>query len=435
MSMTSLQLSKCQDYTKYLGLRRAITRADWTEARKLLNREEDAKTAIISEIKETALLVAVTVGKRSNDFVRGLIKSMPPAALAEQNSYGNTALHRAAMIGNRETAEMLLNKSPELLYISNNQDYLPVHIAAVYCHKGMLEDLIGFHQMLEEERATNGEDYSVFQKREDKSPFKRQLGASLLLGVITSQFIDVALKLVQKYPDMAILKDQSGADALYELARSNSIFESGAKFKYWWEKWIYSRILLTSSTNYITDNVGNLSSKDEPSKNFSWFGMLIYKIPFVKRIKDKKLLHQQALKLVKCVCGALESLPSPIYERALLLAAHNGIHEVVEGSGLDQLCVGTLGLVIGSDSVSETTLGCLGFSLRSDQICVLVIAGCWFSDSSCNDGVSVQRIDSDSRWDVIQMRERSEECIGFGCFPGFSAGRGVDPAGGAPEGG
>ncbi|KZV27189.1 ankyrin repeat-containing protein-like [Dorcoceras hygrometricum] len=45
-------------------------------------------------------------------------------------------------------------------------------------------------------------------------------------------------------------------------------------------------------------------------------------------------MHQKALDLVKCVLKELESLPtadaSPIYESALLLAADNGIHEMVE---------------------------------------------------------------------------------------------------------
>lgn len=45
-------------------------------------------------------------------------------------------------------------------------------------------------------------------------------------------------------------------------------------------------------------------------------------------------MHQQAFELVKCLCRALESLPSndasPIYRSAIINAACNGIHEVVE---------------------------------------------------------------------------------------------------------
>ncbi|XP_073156779.1 uncharacterized protein [Henckelia pumila] len=306
-----------KDYTRYLSLRRAITRADWGKARKLLDEDEGARKTIISEIDETALLVAVTVGKKSNDFVKELLDSMPDEALAIKNSYGNTALHRAAMIGNRETAAMLLARNPELIYIKNKQDYLPVHIAATYCHKGMLDYLIGIHEI-----------HAADEPRSDRSPFVGPLGASLLLGVIVSQYIDVALYLVQKYPDLAKLKNQSGTDALYELARSASVFESGANFS-WLNKWIYSSISLPSTTNATE----NLLSKDGSTTKFRWFEVF-YKIPFVKRIKDKKVMHQQALELIKRLCKALERLPSSeasaIYGRALSLAAQNNIREVVE---------------------------------------------------------------------------------------------------------
>ncbi|XP_075475508.1 uncharacterized protein LOC142506209 isoform X2 [Primulina tabacum] len=274
-----------KDYTKYLSLRRAITRADWAKARALLEEDREARRNIISEIDETALLVAVAVGKKSNYFVKELLNSMTPDALAIQNSYGNTALHRAAMIGNKEIVDVLLDKNAALLYIQNKQEYLPVHIAATYCHKGMLVHLIRIHEKRADE-----------ERHIDRNPFVGQLGASLLLGVIVSQYIDVALYLVQKYRNLAALKNQSGTDALYELARSGSVFESGANFS-WWRRWIYS-------------------------------------FPFVKKIKDKKVMHQQALDLIKCLCRALENLPSSeastIYGRALSLAAQNNIREVVE---------------------------------------------------------------------------------------------------------
>ncbi|KAG8391307.1 hypothetical protein BUALT_Bualt01G0174300 [Buddleja alternifolia] len=57
-------------------------------------------------------------------------------------------------------------------------------------------------------------------------------------------------------------------------------------------------------------------------------------VPQVKGIADKKLIHQQALELVKCLCQKLESLPhqqaSTIYNHSIILAARFGIHEVVE---------------------------------------------------------------------------------------------------------
>lgn len=57
-------------------------------------------------------------------------------------------------------------------------------------------------------------------------------------------------------------------------------------------------------------------------------------MPQAKDIAGKKLMHQQALELVKCLCRKLEYLPdkeaSDMYSNSILEAAKNGIHEVVE---------------------------------------------------------------------------------------------------------
>ncbi|KAG8367156.1 hypothetical protein BUALT_Bualt16G0043300 [Buddleja alternifolia] len=57
-------------------------------------------------------------------------------------------------------------------------------------------------------------------------------------------------------------------------------------------------------------------------------------VPRIKGIRDKKLMHKQALQLLKSLCQKLEALPesesSLIYRDAIILAANSGIHEVVE---------------------------------------------------------------------------------------------------------
>ncbi|KAG8367158.1 hypothetical protein BUALT_Bualt16G0043500 [Buddleja alternifolia] len=57
------------------------------------------------------------------------------------------------------------------------------------------------------------------------------------------------------------------------------------------------------------------------------------RVPRIKGIRDKKLMHRQALQLLKSLCK-LESLPdseaSLIYRDAIILAANSGVHEVVE---------------------------------------------------------------------------------------------------------
>lgn len=57
-------------------------------------------------------------------------------------------------------------------------------------------------------------------------------------------------------------------------------------------------------------------------------------VPHIKVIYEKKLMHEQAVQLVKCICKHMESSrfneASAIYIEAVLIAARLGSHEVIE---------------------------------------------------------------------------------------------------------
>lgn len=156
----------------YLPLYRAALRGDWKEGKKILDEDNKAITAIVNKYSETALQVAVETGK-SNYFVRNLLEyPMPDEAIISKNSSGDTALHFAAMAGNKEAAVLLVNKNPDLLYITNKKNRLPIHLAARNSQKDTLIYLI-----------------SVSKKDVRNSPFVGKLGALLLTIAISSQFI------------------------------------------------------------------------------------------------------------------------------------------------------------------------------------------------------------------------------------------------------
>ncbi|KZV17518.1 hypothetical protein F511_38353 [Dorcoceras hygrometricum] len=305
-----------EDFHRYLPLHRAIIRGDWKEGKKFLDEDENAITSVINDSCETALHVAVETGK-SNYFVRQLLESMSKEAMFSKTSSGSTALHVAATAGNKEAAMLLVNKNPDLLYDKNNKHMLPIHLAARNSHKPTLMYLI-----------------SVCKKDVENSPFVGKLGALLLTIAIASEFIDVALYLVHKYPDLAKLSDKDDDYALQVIAGMKPVFPSGQSLN-WWQNWIYSCIPLTSltMTKIITD-IENLSSQNQMPKKFDWFKIINLVVPEAKSFKKKKVMHQHTLELVKCLCRALESLPcsdaSPVYESAIIKAAQNGIHEVVE---------------------------------------------------------------------------------------------------------
>ncbi|XP_073043937.1 uncharacterized protein [Primulina eburnea] len=304
-----------KDLSRYLSLYRAALRGDWKEGKKILDKDENAITAIVNGYSETTLHVAVETGK-SNYFVKKLLEyPIPDEAILAKSSSGDTALHFAAMAGNKEAAIMLVSKNPDLLYIANKKNRLPIHLAARNSQKDTLMYLI-----------------SVSKKDVGNSPFVGKFGAQLLTIAITSEFMDVASYLVKKYPELAALSDEDGDYALKVIAGMKSVFPSGQTFS-WWQNWIYSCVPLTSSSmEKITTDIENPCYDDQVQKKFDWFQIISFVVPGAKSLEKKKLMHQQTLELVKCLCKALESLPnaSGVYESAIVKAARKGIHEVVE---------------------------------------------------------------------------------------------------------
>lgn len=128
-------------------------------------------TTIISSSSETPLHVAVFTGK-ANDFVKKLVELIPRDALALVDSFGDTALHNAAVVGNTEEAMVMVNKNPDLVYILNNDNQLAVKKAAINCQKHTLKFLI-----------------SKYEANAEHTLYETQQGCSLLTEIIASEFL------------------------------------------------------------------------------------------------------------------------------------------------------------------------------------------------------------------------------------------------------
>jgi hypothetical protein len=61
--------------------------------------------------------------------------------LALKTTYGFTALHCAAQSGNVSIAVQLLKKKDELRFIRNDDDEMPIHVAASLGHTNMVSHL------------------------------------------------------------------------------------------------------------------------------------------------------------------------------------------------------------------------------------------------------------------------------------------------------
>ncbi|KAK6147604.1 hypothetical protein DH2020_018516 [Rehmannia glutinosa] len=319
-----------KDWHEYLPLYRAALRGDWVTANEILDRDPNAAKARVAFTLETALHIAVGTGKAMR-FVAKLVDMMSDELLALKDELGFNALHVAALTGNTAAAKILVGRLPDLLYVQSNNGYFPVHKAAISAHKETLQFLIS-------------------QTKDDlePTPYAGEKGVLLLNDVIDADFFDTALDLADKYPNLARMKLPSGNSALKRIALKDTAFSSGARFKFW-ECLIYSSVQLEmpSETQHSAINSSDIEDptcstlvcggkwKRVVQNLHSTLSKVIKQlVPHINRIHDKKLVHQQALKLVKCLCKHMESLSykeaSLIYKDAMLTAARLGIHEVVE---------------------------------------------------------------------------------------------------------
>ncbi|KAH6828539.1 hypothetical protein C2S53_013787 [Perilla frutescens var. hirtella] len=263
-----------------LELYKASLRGNWDATRLILEQNHELSKARVAPTLNTAVHIAVGTGK-AIPYLENLINTISKDALVLKNNHGQTALHVAARIGNLAAARILVHKLPALLHEPDTWGVLPILNAALSAHRPTI-------------------DFFITHTRDnlDPNPYDGDTGVLLLNTLINSELFDIALDLIARYPDLARRKHVFGHSALTTISLMHGAFASGARLHHLWER-------------------------------------LIYYMPHeAKRIDDQKVKHQQALKLVTCLCNHLECLSqieaSSIYIDAMLKAAELGIPEVIE---------------------------------------------------------------------------------------------------------
>lgn len=120
-------------------LYRAALMGEWEVAEDIFKRDSGAIMSWITLLSETALHVAVGTGNNL-DFVEKLVELMCEQSLPLKlkDSYGNTALAVAAIVGNVKAAKILVGKNKELPLVKNKVNYSPLLLAAKYGHRDMI---------------------------------------------------------------------------------------------------------------------------------------------------------------------------------------------------------------------------------------------------------------------------------------------------------
>lgn len=301
----------------YVKLYLAALKGDWETAKGFLESHPQAVRAKITRGSETALQIAA--GARHPRFVEEIVKLMTPDDLALQNKVGNTALCFAAASGMTKIAEVMVKRNQKLPLIRGSKGALPLYMAALLGHKDMVWYLYS---------VTEGEDVTSADR------------IGLLIAAITSNLFDVALDIIQRYPELAIARDGNGDTALHVLARKPSAFYSGSQLGIW-QRCIYSCLHIelpnVSLSSYTTHGkLANSILHVIPLLSVLLWKVPKFLVPGFKAIYDKKSMHIQALELVKRLWDRVLLLDDPKIgelirspSRLLFTAAELGIVEFI----------------------------------------------------------------------------------------------------------
>ncbi|KAI3839849.1 hypothetical protein MKW98_010154 [Papaver atlanticum] len=269
------------------------------------------KAAVNGDWKRTALHVAAAAGHAK--FVEELVQLMQSDALElRETNNGETALHLAAIAGHTKVAKAMLQKNPNLTQLRNVNGWTPL-LSAIYSSSKQPKEMI---------------EYLCSVTIDGDSINNPLVGGELICTIARAGLYDIAMNLIQQNPDLAILKDESGCCALEVMAERPYAFPSSSQLRPW-QRFIYPFITVESSpalANQVRADLenplqisGELSTNittQSTTKNISVIASsiqvhyqrikeLLLKVRGIKQVYDEKLMHKQALDLVKCICAQI----------------------------------------------------------------------------------------------------------------------------------
>ncbi|KAJ9560565.1 hypothetical protein OSB04_005725 [Centaurea solstitialis] len=326
-------IPEVKKHLQYEDLYNAVVDDQMGKVLEFLNNNPNACTTIVSSHDDTALHVAILHGNMK--IALKLVEKMPPEGLEMTNEFGATPLSLAAITDKTKLAKAIVRKNSKLVTMKNGkteESSLPVIVASMYGKKHMVRYLY-----------TKTPNHLL-------DPTEGSDGVLLLNNLITADLFDVASMLLHKYPKLGVTADCHGEYALHKLAHKPSAFASGSKFPYW-KQWIYScvrihspwddPILTNESPNASGHEIDIDSSSEEEFSNqhsflhrLGWI-LLQFFVPDIKHLHDRKLVNDEASKLLSSIFKQIRETSSSQLEnmeidKAIHSAIKHGIVEFVE---------------------------------------------------------------------------------------------------------
>ncbi|XP_063938405.1 ankyrin repeat-containing protein ITN1 isoform X1 [Daucus carota subsp. sativus] len=301
---------------------KAAIQDDWDSVSHIFETENWRLNAEISLYGETPLHIAVGTNS-SHRFVEKLVKMIVTSGngvgmLRTTIKVGRpyNALHLAGKRGNCKDAKLLVDYDPEFpqTVVSDDGGTTPLEMAAWKGHKETVHYLLS---VTRDEVGLSG-----------TSPFRGTPGANILTQAIATGLYDVALYLVEKYPDLVGQTNYTGsATALSILATKRNDFPSGCHLTFW-QHIIYSRLDDTEVKVADIESGGRGPARTLLRRIFG-------KAPYVKHIRQIKATHLQTEQLVKQICSTLimnfeDTTTWKVLGHAIHIAVRHGTHELIE---------------------------------------------------------------------------------------------------------
>ncbi|KAL1811703.1 hypothetical protein ACET3Z_021768 [Daucus carota] len=317
---------------KYCTVYKAAIADDWEAARLIFEEERNvfyAFTYFNENNPYTPLHIAVATNC-SHRFVQELVEWIMLVGdvqmLRFRDTAGHSALHYAAIVGNTQDARLLIDADPELAQMCSIKGWTALTLAAACRRKEAVNYLLQVTKDVINEEGT--------------SPYRGELGADLLLYTLHSDFYDVALYLVKKYPDLVTERNTvSGQTALEILARKPNAFRSGSKLGFW-HRIIYSWIPVDKEKTLGAELSEVITSQNETHKTsygaFAFFWRVLqYLAPHIKQMHESKVRHLQSTKLTQLMCSNVmnkgdKNLAWDVFGGAISTAVKSGIYELIE---------------------------------------------------------------------------------------------------------
>ncbi|BAT88559.1 hypothetical protein VIGAN_05209000 [Vigna angularis var. angularis] len=283
------------NHSYYHPLHIAILKGDWQSTKAFLDNDPSAWTAKITILGRTALHVAAVGGQWQ--IVEKLVQHVPTKVLEELDLMGCTCLHYVAMGESRSAAKALVTKNPSLTQLTDFKGFTPLiySITSAKCKEMVW--------------------YFVLNTTDERPgcPFSGPSAAQLVALLTAAGFHDVTIYLLQHYPDLATLSDSKGSIILNVLSKLPSDFQSGNKLGFW-KRCIYH--CMPDELDFLPPSHlrGNLKDSFGNSSHYqSYFGSTIWDgiqsiVPGIKLVRETKLRHASAARLVELVCTQVSNL-------------------------------------------------------------------------------------------------------------------------------